>query len=200
MGSANPDFAFTPTTSQLAETVVRSSLVRTNPDLAELLSTIFARLTDRDHEIESFLNRQVIRRIVQINQLGDDTAHSNTSFINVGPSTKLVYAKANPYSKLVVYVAVAGEFTSDDASRHWISMGVRVDGPNSYVEQKEVARSVGDLPAGDYMTLAGIEAVAVGQLAGIYTVTLQVRTDTTHATWTSRPNATISFSVTESQA
>lgn len=63
MSSTNPDFVFSP----------ERVLADADPARARTL------LEERDHRLEDFLNRHVVRRVRAVNGLGNNTDYSTTA-------------------------------------------------------------------------------------------------------------------------
>lgn len=197
--ASNPDFQHVQPAAQLAQhvEVARAALpVDIHPAIAQAVIAVTADLDQRDKLHEDYLNRNVVRRVWPLNQLGADHAHSDSGFIDVVPLSQVTVQKASPRSVLVVQLGVSGQY-NDDSPPHYVDMGVHVEGPNGYDHTFLVGRATGQTNH-ETMSHPHVCAVAGDADQGTYTVTLVVRTQHEGSVaWLSTNNDTISFSVTE---
>lgn len=195
--TTNPDFTHPTKATELTAPVheLLAALPHVDPAVAAAATRIAQLLDDRDKAIEDFVNRNVVRRILVANVLGDGTLHSSLTPIDVSPLCAVSFPKAQARSLLLCTVGVSGEYV-DIAPPGYIVMGVHVVGPAGYDEQFGIVRATGRT-AGDTMTHAGADAVAGDCPVGPVTVTLQVHSENGGEGWQSDSGDTISLTVAE---
>lgn len=194
----NPDFKHSVAATELTKPIhdiIAPHLGPLHPAIGDAAAAVAAHLDDRDRALEDYLNRNVVRRTLVENLLGDGTSHTSLTFVDVAPACVVAYQKASARSLLLCTVGVTGLYI-DLGPPGYVDIGVHVEGVDGYDEQFGIARTTGRI-SGTEMTHAASKSVAGDCPSGPVTVTLQVQVQQGGEAWQSTNNDTISLTVTE---
>lgn len=194
--SGNPDFSNLKKIKAVAERIHDFLAQHGAPrELLAVIDLVVADLEARDEHLEDWLNNNVVRRIHTAQDLGDNTLHDSTGWMDVSPTIALHVVKASSRSRLNVQIAANGLF-GDGAPPHWVDVGVRIQGPGGYDAAVGIVRKTGDINPQEMVFVGGKEC-AIGVPAGVYLVTLRTKVETAGVGWFSTPANTMSMTVTE---
>lgn len=194
----NPDFEHRNPTPSIGETV-HAAVAQHAPAVAHLgpiVDPIVAQLDENARHQEDWLNRNVVRRLQDANELGDGTTYNDTAWQEVTPAISSTVAKAQQHSKLVVVLGCTGYCRDPDPGSHWVDLGVHIIGPQGYDALLRIARNTIDYDK-QHLTHAAVQSVGYDLPKGTYLLRLVVRVLTPTTSWASSTIATLSMSVTE---